>query len=91
MVHNQTMGTKLEVIKSIQSLIEKTGASEVSLEGIKSKEGTLLTIANTGIVRLVYIWKVKEVKLEDICPYGLCKIREQLEEVNAKIRWGFRD
>ena len=88
---NQVLGTKLEVIREIQSLVALTGASEVSLDDIKSKEGTLLTLTSTGIVRLVNVWKIKEMKLEEICPYGLCKIKERLEEVCAKIRWGFRD
>ena len=88
---NQVLGAKLEVIREIQSLIAQTGASEVSLDDIKSKEGTLLTLTSTDVVRLVNVWKIKEMKLEDICPYGLCKIKERLEEVCAKIRWGFRD
>lgn len=87
----ETMGTKVELISSIKEQLAHINAEEVSLGEIHCKDGILLSISKEGVVKSVVVWKIHPIQLENISSYGLSMIRQRLNDVQFKIRMGFKN
>lgn len=83
-----TIGTTISLLEQIDPLLSSF-TDEISLEGIICKNGRLLTINPKGVVRVVKTWKVVEIRLGDICNFGLQMILDRLTDVYNKRKQGF--
>jgi hypothetical protein len=88
---NTAVATKLGLIRSIKEMMTEFSTGEVSLDNISCREGVLLSLNADGVVRVVKVWKVQTMQLEDICPYGLTMIKNRLNEIDFKLRIGFSE
>ena len=87
----KSVATKVGLIKSIKEMLAELNADEVSLDSITCREGVLLSLNANGVVRVVKVWKVQNMSLEEICPYGLTMIKNRLNEIDFKLRIGFSE